>query len=570
MPSLHIYCDFREPSLSRAVHEVRRLDRYALLINKGRSANLADNLESLAAAMGEDDLALVALLHAQEEQLELARLKVLRYPLDVRSRITLSFSRYAPALRGWAESCGFKCEENDYEVPRHSSSSPSDAAKVTTCQERQWIQYRLMRALIAGESTPAVFEEILGKLRGGGLSELELRRGVRFHEQGEPDMAGGNYAEERRINPNAIDLLRNRALQVGRSGLNTLIIGETGTGKESLAWYLHDFSTRCDSPFLALNCAFFEGERLESELFGHEQGAFTDAKKAKRGLVEEAAGGTLFLDELPEMAPRVQAKLLRFLQDGSYTRLGGNVAQRASVRIIAAAQPGLLGKLRDDLYYRVADVELRAVPLREMKPRDIVNIACNLAYRLMWRPIINEKGEGILTPDLIREIWLLLSEPQHAESFAGYAWPGNMRELSTMIKRLVLLGDDIFAELRGKLVCSVGAAEQSGAFDDEWRQFLLPVATLEELEMRQLKLRNLQPAFVRHLVAGLGGRDQIQPTKLAEMLGCSYNTLVAALGKESPRISGSEQHARDGGVEKIGKRRGEHAAQSQPGNVRPA
>ena len=267
---------------------------------------------------------------------------------------------------------------------------------------------------------------------------------------------------------------------MGRSGLNTLIIGETGTGKESLAWYLHDFSTRCDSPFLALNCAFFEGERLESELFGHEQGAFTDARKAKKGLVEEAAGGTLFLDELPEMAPRVQAKLLRFLQDGSYTRLGGNLTLRASIRIIAAAQPGLLGKLREDLYYRVADVELRAVPLREMKPRDIVNIACNLAYRLMWRPIINEKGTGILTPDMIREIWLLLAEPRHAEAFSGYAWPGNMRELSTMIKRFILLGDDILAELREKLVATGGAAGKSGpAGDDEWRQFLLPVASSE-------------------------------------------------------------------------------------------
>ena len=534
MPTLHIYSDFRESSLSHAVHEARRLERYALRINKGRSANLPENLDQLAGDMGEDDLALVTLLHAQEDQLEKARQKVVRYPLDVRGRITLSCSKYAPAVRAWAATCGFKYEENRYEAPRRAPWSPSEATLGTALQERQWIQYRLMRALIAGEGTDAVYEEIIEKLRRGPLCEKDLRRALRFQEQGEPDMAGGNYAKERQKNPNAIDLLRNRAVQVGRSGLSTLIVGETGTGKESLAWYLHDFSTRCDSPFLALNCAFFEGERLESELFGHEQGAFTDAKKAKKGLVEEAAGGTLFLDELPEMAPRVQAKLLRFLQDGSYTRLGGTQTLRASVRIIAAAQPGLMEKLRADLYYRVADVELRAVPLREMKGRDIVNVACNLAYRLMWRPIIDEKGEGLLTPDVIRKIWQQLAEPRHASALSGYAWPGNMRELSTMIKRFVLLGDDIFGELEGKATSLLdGTGQGEDAFDSQWREFLHPVATLQEIELRGLKLKNLQPAYLRHLVAGLGGRESIQPTKLAEMLGCSYNTLVAALAKDA-------------------------------------
>jgi hypothetical protein len=408
MPTLHVYSDFREPSLSHAVHEARRLKRYLLRVSKGRATNLSENLAQLAGAMGEDDLALVTLLHAQEDQLEQARQKAMHHPLDVRGRITISCSKYAPAVKEWAAGCGFNYEDNPYEGPRCAPWTPPEVYDATTLQERQWIQYRLMRALIAGETTFTVYEEIIGNLRLGPLSGIDLRRSSRFQEQGEPDMAGGNYSEERLRNPNAIDLLRNRAVQVGRSGLNTLIVGETGTGKESLAWYLHDFSTRCDSPFLALNCAFFEGERLESELFGHEQGAFTDAKKAKKGLVEEAAGGTLFLDELPEMAPRVQAKLLRFLQDGSYTRLGGTQTLRASARIIAAAQPELMQKLRADLYYRVADVELRTVPLREMRGRDIVNIACNLAYRLMWRPIIDAKGEGVLTPEIIRKF--------------GYSW----------------------------------------------------------------------------------------------------------------------------------------------------
>jgi DNA-binding NtrC family response regulator len=531
MPTLHLYCDLREPSLSRAAREARRLESYALRVDQVRTGFLAESLSRLAAAMGDDDLGLVALLHAPEDQLQEAAHILGCQPLDLRRRITLCCSGYSQGMQEWAERCGLKYERNRYETPRRAPWTPPYSTYGITLAERYWIQYRLMRALIAGEPPAAVYEEIILTLRQGAPAETQLRRSQRFVEQGEPDMAGGNYAEERQLNPNAIDRLRDRAVQVGRSGLNTLIIGETGTGKESLAWYLHDFSTRCDQPFLALNCAFFEGERLESELFGHEQGAFTDAKKAKRGLVEEADGGTLFLDELPEMAPRVQAKLLRFLQDGSYSRMGGNRVFRASVRIISAAQPNLLDKLRPDLYYRVADVELRTVPLREMKPRDILNIGCNLAYRLMWRPVIDGQGESVLTPEAIRAIWQQLALPEHVACLAAYHWPGNMRELSTLIKRFVLLGDDIFGELQEKpAAAGEPGREEVTAFDEEWGRFLLPVTNLAEVETRRLRLKNLPGAYVRHLVASLGGRSAIQPTKLAEALGCTYNTLMSGLG----------------------------------------
>jgi len=530
MSTLHLHCDLREPSLSRATHEARRLSRYALEIVHTRSVTLTENLSQLAAVMGDDDLGMVFQPRAPKEQLSAATEMVAGLSRDLRSRITLSCSPFNSGLRTWAEDLGLNYEENCYEAPRRTSWKPPAAACAVTPAERNWIQYRLMRVLIAGKNPAGVFQEIIETLRFGELSEAQLSRAQRFLEQGEPDMAGGNYADERRSNPNAIDQLRDRTVKVGRSGLNTLIVGETGTGKESLAWYLHDFSIRGDKPFLALNCAFFEGERLESELFGHEQGAFTDAKKAKRGLVEEADGGALFLDELPEMAPRVQAKLLRFLQDGSYTRMGGTRMLRADVRIISAAQPGRLGTLRPDLYYRVADVELHTVPLREMKERDIVNIACNLGYRLMWQPVVNADGEGILTPDIIREVWRTVALPENAAALSGYDWPGNMRELSTLIKRFVLLGDDIFEELRQNARSnSEQSAENCRVRDNELQHFLLPLASQEELDSRHLKLKELQPAFVRHIVASLGGRDNIQPTKLAEALGCSYNTLMSHL-----------------------------------------
>ena len=526
MPTLHVYCDFWEQSISRALHEIRKHDRYSLRIEHIHSNNFIGKLTQLVAVMREIDHAMIILLHAEKHVLNQAGNLLSSQPAGMLEHITILYSRYSPEVGKWAERVGVKHEVNEYEASRDSPWELDDSKHGTTLQERRWIQYRLMRALTAGECPITVYGGICKKLRHARLSDSEAARSQRFYERGEPDMAGGNFSDVRKINPNAIDILRERVVQVGRSGLNTLVIGETGTGKESLAWYLHDYSTRSDKPFIALNCAFFEGERLESELFGHELGSFTDAKRMKRGLVEEANGGTLFLDELPEMAPRVQAKLLRFLQDGVYTRLGGTKSMHASVRVISAAQRGRMDTLRQDLYYRVADVELHTVPLREMKQRDIVNIACNLTYRLLWRPLITEKGQSILTPDVIRKIWQQLSLPEHAACLSAYSWPGNMRELSTLIKRFVLLGDDIFKEIQGNRNSS-GQSEFD--IDDEWQRFLLPVSSLYDLKARQLILKDLQPAFVRHLVASLGGREKIQPTKLAETLGCTYNTLMSCL-----------------------------------------
>lgn len=525
MKTLHILCDFWEQSISRALHELRRYERLSFQTRHIHSSNFADKLDLLLHELRDHDQVLIALLHADNDVLKQTARLLGSQKASLRSRIRISYSRYSPELARWAEQCGIAHEINQYEVPRQSSWEPIDTRYGTTLAERRWIQYRMMRTLIGGEQPRDVFSEIFNKLQSGKLSEADTLRSQRFYERDEPDMAGGQYAEARHATPNAIDLLRERTVQVGRSGLNTLIIGETGTGKESLAWYLHDYSTRFERPFLALNCAFFEGERLESELFGHELGAFTDAKRMKKGLVEEADGGTLFLDELPEMAPRVQAKLLRFLQDGTYTRLGGTKSMRASVRVISAAQPGRLENLRQDLYFRVADVELHTVPLRQMRQWDVVNIACNLAYRLMWRPIITAAGQSNLTPDKVREVWHTLALPEHAATLAGYNWPGNMRELSTLIKRLVLLGDDIFQDINRRN----GAGTVS---DDGWQRFLQPVGSLDEIISRNMTLKELQPAFVQHVVNALGGRDAIQPTKLAEALGCSYNTLMSCLNRK--------------------------------------
>jgi len=530
METLHIYCGLWEPSVSHALHEARRQKHRALRIKHIYAGNLIEKLKQLVSEMEPSDVGLIIFLNMDQTLRELASNIFLAVPLEQRSRITVLFSKYSPEVGAWAAQLNLGSEENKYEASRHEPWVPDVVEYGTTLQERRWIQYRLMRALIAGEWPVVAYHYIIDKLRHGQLTEAEIIYSQKFHERGEPDMIGGNFADVRKTDPNAIDLLRERTVHIGRSGLNTLIVGETGTGKEALTWYLHEFSTLHDKPFLALNCAFFEGERLESELFGHEQGAFTDAKRLKKGLVDEANGGTLFLDELPEMAPRVQAKLLRFLQDGTYTRLGGNKTLRATVRIVSAAQPERLGALRQDLYFRIAEVELHTVPLREMKEEDLLKIACNFAHRLMWRPIITEQGRAILTPDIISKAWRQLSGQHQAASLVGYRWPGNMRELSTLIKRFILLGDDIFEELRTKVQqpnIPVRTAEHG--MTDEWQRFLQPFSSLDELKDQKISLKKLQPAFVRHVVNSLGGRANIQPTKLADALGCTYNTLISCL-----------------------------------------
>ncbi len=221
-------------------------------------------------------------------------------------------------------------------------------------------------------------------------------------------------------------------LQVGRvasSETTVLVTGESGTGKEVVSRLIHDGSPRRDSPFVAINCAALPEQLLESELFGHEKGAFTGAVATKIGRLEQAAGGTLFLDEIGEMSPLVQAKLLRVLEERTFQRLGGTRAIRADVRVIAATNRDLEaaigeGRFREDLYYRLAVFEIRVPPLRE-RPEDIELLAQAFLEdlgRTMGRPAAGISRDA-------RE-WLL-----------SYPWPGNIRELRNAIERAILLCD---------------------------------------------------------------------------------------------------------------------------------
>jgi two-component system response regulator AtoC len=219
--------------------------------------------------------------------------------------------------------------------------------------------------------------------------------------------------------------------RIAQSDTTTILIqGESGTGKEMIATMIHRYSSRRDQPFLEINCASLPEELLESELFGHERGAFTDAKSQKVGLLELANKGTLFLDEIGEMSLTIQVKLLRVLERMTFRRVGGTKDIKVSVRIISATNSDLEGGVkkkafREDLYYRLKVVPIFIPPLRERK-EDIY---------LLLRHLLNHFNKQFNKS--FQEI-----DDAAYDVILNYPWPGNIRELKNMVERVVLLEDD--------------------------------------------------------------------------------------------------------------------------------
>ncbi|MFA5026734.1 MAG: sigma 54-interacting transcriptional regulator [Candidatus Methylomirabilota bacterium] len=220
-----------------------------------------------------------------------------------------------------------------------------------------------------------------------------------------------------------------RAAKVAPAETTVLLTGESGTGKELVARAIHQASPRADGPYVALNCAALSESLVESELFGHERGAFTGAEKQKPGRFELAAGGTLFLDEVAELPPPVQAKLLRVLQEHEFERVGGTVTQKADVRLIAATNRDLPsavadGRFREDLFYRLDVFSIHLPPLRE-RGDDILVLARHFLREIALRL---GKGERALGQDAL-------------EVLRAYRWPGNIRELENAIERALILAE---------------------------------------------------------------------------------------------------------------------------------
>ena len=218
-----------------------------------------------------------------------------------------------------------------------------------------------------------------------------------------------------------------QATKVAPTDTTVLLSGESGTGKEVVARFIHRGSPRKDGPFVALNCAALPEQLLESELFGHEKGAFTGALATRPGKIEQAAGGVLFLDEVGEMSPAVQAKFLRVLQEREYQRLGGTRTLKADMRVLAATNRNLKdaiakGGFREDLYYRLAVFDIALTPLRE-RPEDIL---------LLVEAFLEEIGRSVGRP-------AAGVSNEARERLVAYPWPGNVRELRNAIERAVIL-----------------------------------------------------------------------------------------------------------------------------------
>jgi len=223
------------------------------------------------------------------------------------------------------------------------------------------------------------------------------------------------------------DLLRKLAVSPAST---ILLTGESGTGKDLAAKVIHYESSRADGVFQNITCSALPETLLESELFGHERGAFTDAKQQKPGLLEQADGGTVFLDEIAEMTPALQAKLLRFLEEKTFRRVGGTVDLRVDVRVVAATNRNLeesvrSGRFREDLYYRLQVLPVALPPLRE-RTGDVAVLASHFVAQFARE---FKKGVWGLTPEAIRRL-------------EAYGWPGNVRELKNAVERAVLLAEE--------------------------------------------------------------------------------------------------------------------------------
>jgi transcriptional regulator with PAS, ATPase and Fis domain len=283
-----------------------------------------------------------------------------------------------------------------------------------------------------------------------------------------------------------------------------LITGESGTGKEVVAHAIHEQSARCNGPFHALNCAAIANHLLESELFGYEPYAFTDAKKQKRGLLELAEGGTLFLDEVGEMPLDMQAKLLRVLEMRTFFRLGGSQEVRLNVRVLSATNRNLEqaksdGSFRSDLYFRLAVLNIVLPPLRE-RPGDILLFASRF---------IDDFNRS-----MGRNVRRISPEAQHL--LQRYTWPGNIRELKNVIERAMILSnsDEILPYHLPLEIVEQGDADH-GPVRDPWEQWLCTCP----MGPGPLSFEEVSARFEQHLVRWALETAKHNRAHAAELLG---------------------------------------------------
>jgi two-component system response regulator HydG len=301
----------------------------------------------------------------------------------------------------------------------------------------------------------------------------------------------------------AVELAR----RVAPTRSNVLLTGETGTGKELFASLIHQASPRAAGPLVKVNCAALPETLLESELFGHERGAFTGADRRRIGRFEEASGGTLFLDEIGELSGATQAKLLRVLQDQEFHRLGGTSALRTDARLVAATNLDLeaqvrRGAFREDLFFRLDVIRIPLPPLRE-RPEDIVELAVHFQREL-----------SAARPDAPRGF-----EPAALERLQRHRWPGNVRELRNAIERAQLLSPG--PRLRA---CDLSAPETNSPLDpSDWRPELPPAGwTLRDWERALIEQALRRTDWVQKEACALLGVSRRKLNYMIRSMGITH------------------------------------------------
>lgn len=407
---------------------------------------------------------------------------------------------------------------NFYDKEEKEEAGSSDSHIETL---KKYIEYRLMYLFLGADTDAQALRSIIAAISqkkeenfslpqedtvtSGAMKKLVDR----YAQFGYPSLAGRSTV---------IENLKEQLARYAKADINVLIVGETGTGKEAIAYLLHELSPRRTNEYVTINCACFSDELLESELFGHTKGAYTGASQDKRGLVEKADNGTIFLDELPDASPRTQAKLLRFLESGEFSPVGSNTTRKVDVKIVAGGQPGKIGLLRSDFIHRIATGIIKTYPLRALndhwknhkqetgKEPDIITMARNLAVRLRGesKSIGIAKGfaanREIVTHHDIVAIWQELDEC--TDLFINYNWPGNVRELFNTMKKRLCFGlsleeaIDEQKDLSQYLVSPSGAgATAAAAPSPVLEPITFNVRTLNDV----LTIEEMKIQYVRHV-----------------------------------------------------------------------
>ena len=403
------------------------------------------------------------------------------------------------------------------------------------------IKRRQPQAIVIMITANVMVEDIIAALRGGAydfigkpinLNELQvtIRNGL---EAGQLRKEVEQIRRERASQFNfdqilgkspAMNAMINLARKVSISEASSVLLqGESGTGKDLVAKAIHYCSRRADGPFVAINCAAIPGTLIESELFGHEKGAFTDAKTRKEGLFEQAEGGTMFLDEIGELELNLQAKLLRVLEEGTFRRVGGLKNLPLNTRVVASSNRDLkaeseAGKFRLDLYYRLSVIQVDLPALRE-RSDDVLVLAD--AFIKLFNERLRRNVRGL--------------KPEVAELFRRYRWPGNVRELRNVIERVMILEDDDLISVTylprnfiadGAAIAVAAPVSEKPSENGPSPQVVEP-RELFELPASGIHLDEIEMSFVRQAMQRSGGNQ----TRAAELLGITRDQLRYRLKK---------------------------------------